>query len=156
MKKFRFRLEKILQLKAHAEKEKQKLLALSSQKVSDQQKMLAEIDCEREDNKNQQRFHMVGKIDPNMMTIFSRYYLRLKRNELVGNEMLKVHLKNEDEKRRHLVEATRAKKVYEKLKERLFESYQRETDRLLQKEQDELAARMIQHKKSSQSGKGAA
>lgn len=155
MKKFRFRLERILQLKAHAEKEKQKLLALSSQKISDQQKALADINQEREDNKVKQRSRQIGTVNPHLMSTFSRYYLRLKKNELAGNELLRVYRKDEEAKRQHLVEATRAKKVYEKLEERLFENYQKETDLLLQKEQDELAARMIQYKKSSRAEKGA-
>ena len=73
----------------------------------------------------------------------------LKKNELTGREMLKVYKKDREQKREELVEATRAKKVYEKLKDKLHEAHEREMNLPQQKEQDELAGQMIQHKKSS-------
>ncbi len=149
MKKFRFRLEKILQLKAHEEKEKQKILALATQQVVGQEKELSDIHRNRDKNINNQRQYLTGSINLHHMTMFSRYYLQLKKNELTGRQLLKVYQKDEDNKREALVEATRAKKVYEKLKERLREAHDKEIKLLQQKEQDELAGRMIQHEKSS-------
>lgn len=151
MKKFRFRLERILQLKAHIEKEKQKFLALSVHKVANQENLLKDIAFSRIENQNQQRQFLLGKISTSLMSIFSRYYLHLKKNELSGRELLEVYRKEQERKRQDLAEATKGKRIYEKLRERRLENYYKEYERVSQKEQDELASQMLFHKKKSQS-----
>lgn len=147
MKKFRFRLERILQLKLHKEKDKQKNLAEAAQKVFNQEDKLIGINVNRRDNQEKQRDYLIGNIDRSLMSNFSRYYLRLKTDEMMGTEILKALKLKQEEKRLELVEATKEKKSYEKLKERKKEKHQVETEMLLQKEQDELASQMIEHKK---------
>jgi len=149
MKKFNFRLEKILQLKNHIEKEKQKILSQATQKVVSQEKALGEIDHSRKQIQGEQRSHLRGHINMHLMSVFSRYYLKLKKNELVGREMLGAFRKEQEEKRQELVKATRAKKIYEKLKERKQEEFQSEYRLQLQKEQDEIASLMLQYEKNS-------
>ncbi len=149
MKKFNFRLEKLLQLKAHIEKEKQKILSQATQKVVDQERTLTEIGSSRKNVQKEQRSFLLGSINTNMMTVFSRYYLKLKKNELVGREMLGALRKDQEAKRQELVIATRAKKIYEKLKERKQEEFNSEYQQQLQKEQDEIASLMLQHDKNS-------
>lgn len=149
MKKFNFRLEKILQLKAHFEKEKQKLLSQAIQKVVNQERVLSEIDLSRQDTQGEQRSQLLGNINTHLMSMFSRYFIKLKKNELAGREMLGALRKEQENKRQELVKATRAKKIYEKLKERKHEEFQAEYRLLLQKEQDEIASLMLQYKKSS-------
>jgi flagellar protein FliJ len=149
MKKFNFRLEKLLQLKAHIEKEKQKILSQATQKVVDQEGALSEIGSSRKNVQQEQRSFLLGSINTNMMSIFSRYYLKLKKNELVGREMLGALRKDQEAKRQELVKATRTKKIYEKLKERKQAEFNSEYQRQLQKEQDEIASLMLQYEKNS-------
>ncbi len=149
MKKFNFRLEKILQLKAHFEKEKQKLLSRATKQVVNQERVLSEIDLSRKNKQGEQRSQLLGNIDTHLMSMFSRYYIKLKKNALAGREMLGALRKDQEEKRQKLVKATRAKKIYEKLKERKHEEFQAEYRSQLQKEQDEIATLMLLHKKSS-------
>jgi len=151
MKKFSFRLEKILQLKTHFEKEKQKILGQSIKKVVDQNDALSDIDKNRCRLQNHQRTQLHGKIDTNSMSMFSRYYLKLKKNELAGRELLSALRIEQEKKRLDLVKATREKKIYEKLKESRFEDFQKEYSLQLQKEQDEIAAQMLLYKKDSRS-----
>jgi len=155
MKKFRFRLERILQLKSHAEKEKQKNYGLAVSKVVDQQTALAGIDDSRRSLQDTQRQRLSGALDTSMMSVFSRYYLLLKKKEIGGRELLKAYEKEQEKKRIELVEATREKKTYEKLKERKFEAYNKETELSIQKEQDEMASQMLQYKRSSRELSGA-
>lgn len=147
MKKFRFRLERILQLKAHKEKDKQKNLALSSQKVFNQEEKLQDINTDRIETQTEQNKYLVGLLDSTRLSIYSRYYVRLKKSELAGKEILIAFKKEQDDKRSELVEATRDKKIYEKLKERQHDKYYEDLEREWQKEQDELASQIDQYKK---------
>ncbi len=147
MKKFNFRLERILQLKEHTEKEKQKVLALATHKVLTQESKLHQIDWTRQQIQKDQIEHLTGAIDSGRLSIYSRYYLRLKKDELTGIAMLRALRKTQDEKRQELIEATRQKKIFEILKERRKARYYKELELSIQKEQDELASRIIQYKK---------
>lgn len=149
MKKFRFRLERILQLKTHAEKEKQKIFGMAVRKVVDQESELKALDNIRTDTQNNQRRRLSGGLDIPMMSSYSRYYLLLKKKELGGLELLKAYKKDQEEKRRELVEAAREKKTFEKLKENKFDSYRKDVELNLQKEQDEIASQMLAYSKSS-------
>jgi flagellar FliJ protein len=147
MKKFRFRLEPLLRIKTHLEKEKQKILAAAAQKVYDQEQILDSINRNRLDNQKRQRNYLTGTLNKNLLTMFSRYYTKLKKDELTGRELLRAYVNTREEKRRDLVQATKEKKTFEKLKERQREKYDKELALALQKELDELAAQMYLYKK---------
>jgi len=149
MKKFRFRLEKVLQLKSHLEADKQKQLALATQKVIRQISAIDEIDRVRTDCKNDERKRLTGNINPRHLLTFSRYFLQLKKDEVKGQAVLGA-LKGEEGKRRQdLVEATKQRKIYEKLKERRHQAYREENARAEQKDQDEMAAQSFLKIKAS-------
>jgi flagellar FliJ protein len=153
MKKFKFRLEKILQLKAHKEKECQKRLALAARKVVQQEDALIHLRNDRVDVQGEQRAVLRGRVDASLLSMFSRYYLKLKKDELTGLQLLKAYQTDEAGKRGELVEAGKARKIYEKLKERLFEAYLRDLDLNGVKEQDEIASQMLIHKRNSRSSR---
>jgi len=149
VKKFQYRLEPILRLKAHREKEKQKVHAAAVKKIVDQENSLAAIDRDRRANQNDLKNFLTGPLSLFRLSTYSRYFLKLKKDELTGNELLKVFKKNAEEKRLKLVEATRQRKIYEMLKERRHEEYIRDYELVSQKENDEIASQSWQHKKSS-------
>lgn len=155
MKKFRFRLERLLQLKAHAEKEKQKLLGQAVQKVLEKESELRELDDTRRDIQSSQRQHLNGSVSLSNLSVYSRYYVLLKKKEMGGRELLKAYQTDQEKKRLALVEATREKKIFEKLKERKFDAYLKEMELSTQKEQDEIASQTLQHKRSSRKISGA-
>jgi flagellar FliJ protein len=149
MKKFKFRLERLLQIRAHIEKEKQKLLGQAAHKVAAQENYLTELNHCRCHVQEQERHFLGGRLNTHLLSNYSRYYLKLKKNELTGRELLRVLISEREKKRQDLVEATKQKKIYEKIKERKLVSYHRETEMIMQKEQDEMASQMLVHKKSS-------
>jgi flagellar FliJ protein len=151
MKKFKFRLGKILQLKAHREKECQKRLALATQKVVNQEGALTHLRRSRIMTQGNQRPFLKGQINASLMSMFSRYYLKMKKDELTGLQMLKAFQTEEDGKRAELVEAGKERKIYEKLRERLLEAYLKELNLAAQKEQDEVASQMLMYKRNSRS-----
>ena len=149
MKKFRYRLEPILRLKAHKEKEEQKIHAAAVKKIVDQKNCLAAIDGDRKANQSHLRNYLTGPVSLFRLSTYSRYFLKLKKDELTGNELLKAFQKNAEEKRLKLVEATKQRKIYEKIKERRHEEYIKDYELISQKENDEIASQSLQHKKSS-------
>lgn len=149
MKKFRFRLEPLLKLKAYKEKEEQKVLAAALQKVYSQEESLDNINDNRVNNQNGLRNFLSGCLDLARLSGYARYFMKLKQDEYLGREMLKVLQKNSEEKRLKLLEATKQRKIYEKLKEKKLEIYEREFKLADQKEQDEIGVQIARQKKDS-------
>ncbi len=139
MKKFAFRLEPLLKMKAHLEKERQKEHGMAQNKALEQKRTLEQIHEERSGTLERQRVEMSGKMSVAELLIYSRYLLKLKKDSLTGGEMLKVLERNVETKRRALVEATKQKKVYEKLKERQQEKHEHMVQAQEEKEADEIA-----------------
>jgi flagellar FliJ protein len=149
MKKFKFRLEKALQVKGHLEKEKQKLHGIASRKVLQQERILEELNRDRAKTQAEHRGFLSGEVNPHLLVGYSRYYLKLKKKELTDREILKAFIEEREKKRLELIEATKQKKIYEKLKERKLESHLREIEMATQKDLDDLATKMFIYKKSS-------
>ncbi len=146
MKKFQYRLERILQLKKHDEKDKQKNLGEATQKIFNQNRKLLKFLQTRINTQGQQRKCLGGRINIIQHLGYSRYYRQLKKEELTGREILKAFEKDRERKQRELVDATKQRKIYEKLKERRHEKYIKDLELTLQKEQDELAAQSFMYK----------
>ena len=117
MKKFKYRLQALLKMKEHIEKERQKMLAASAKQVQDQETRLELVENHRDDTIERQRDDASGRFTVAEMLVISRYLHKLKRESILGQELLKALKKEEDVKRQELLEATREKKKYEKLKE---------------------------------------
>ena len=149
MKKFKYRLEPLLKLKAYREKEEQKVHAAALQKVYSQENSLVNINSDRSDNQKRLRNVQSGKLDLSLLSSYSRYFVKLKKDEFIGREMLKVFKKDTEEKRLKLLEATKQRKIYDKLKEKHHENYTHELEQLIQKEQDEIAVQITRQKKDS-------
>ena len=140
MKKYKYRLEALLKMKEHFEKEKQKTLAISTKKVMDQKDNLSAISASKSTTLDHQRQLTGGnKFSVAELLVVSRYINKLKRDNLVGNEMLKVLQREEDARREELLAASRERKKYEKLKERQKDKFNKEIEQVLKKENDEIA-----------------
>ena len=90
MKKFRYRLESLLKVKEHIEREKQKEHAGALSQVHQQQRQLNRIDRSKDTTLNGQRSGMLGRLSVAEMLICSRYLVKLKKDMLSGSELLKV------------------------------------------------------------------
>lgn len=139
MKKFKYRLESLLKVKEHLEKEKQKSHAHAMKQVQDQLDALDSIDHTRLQTIDDQRKIMSGRISLAEALIYSRYILKLKKDRLTGDGLLAVYEKAADGKRVELVEASRERKIYDKLKEKLKERYIKNQSHEENKQADETA-----------------
>ncbi|MEW6413030.1 MAG: flagellar FliJ family protein [Candidatus Zixiibacteriota bacterium] len=148
MKKFRYRLHALLKVKEHIEKERQKKLAFTLQRVQEQELKLTEIDGFSETTRDRQRESATGTFSVAEMLVISRYLFKLKRDSLLGQEFLKALKKEEDARRGELLEATRERKKYEKLKERQQEDHNQHIEMVLAKESDETGITTYRRKNS--------
>ncbi len=146
MRKFRYRLEALLKVREHLERERQKQLALSTQKVMDQNAELVQIHQTRQSTLDDQRVRISRPFGAAEMLVVSRYLQKLKRDTVVGEELLRVLKKDEEAKRRLLLEAARERKKYEKLKERQRDHFIKEYDQMMSKETDEIAITTYRYK----------
>lgn len=149
MKKFKFRLEPLLKLRAYKEKEEQKVHAAALQKVFNQKDTLTNLNTDRVNNQKSLRNFLSGCLDLSTLSGYSRYFMKIKKDEYFGREILKVFQKDTEEKRLKLLEATKQRKIYEKLKEKHHEKYNHEFEQAVQKEQDEIGTQIARQKKDS-------
>ena len=139
MKKFKYRLQTLLNIKEHREREKQKEHASAMQKIYGQVDRLKMIEDYKQNMSNSQRYKMTSSISIAEMLVYSRYLLKLKRDRLTGKELLRVLEKNAEEKRQDLVEASKQRQIYEKLEEKQKEKYDAEVRLAMTKDSDEVA-----------------
>ena len=139
MKKFKYRLESLLKVKAHIEKEKQKAHAHATKQVQDQLGALDSIDRTRIQTMDDQRRVMSGRISMAEALIYSRYIMKLKRDRFTGGNMLDALEQAAEKKRAELVEASRERQIYDKLKEKLKERYVKDHAHEEKKQADETA-----------------
>jgi flagellar protein FliJ len=139
MKRFRYRLEPVLKIKEHHERQRQKEHAAALQQVLRQQARLGEIEVEKLETMEQERKLLTGSVKPQLLASAGRYLVKLKRDTMLGRELLRG-LETEAERRRErLVEAAREKKTYEKHKEKLEHRFAETLDQKEAKQLDEMA-----------------
>lgn len=148
MKKFKYRLETYLKVKEHIEKQKQKDLATTTHKVMQQKNILKKITDQKSTTLEKKRKNCESKISVSEMLIYSRFFLKLKKDNVAGLEVLRALNKTQEKKRLALLEASKDKKIYEKLKERDQEKFNKEIQEILQKESDEIGLNVFRLKKS--------
>ena len=149
MKKFKYRLQALLKVKEHIERERQREHASAVQKVHQQSNELDRLDRSRDSNVSQQRDQMKENLLVAEMLVYSRYLARLKRERLAGTELLKALEEEREKKRTDLVEAAKERRVLEKLKERQLAKHNAEIEQVLTKEGDEIAVTSYRRKTQS-------
>jgi flagellar FliJ protein len=140
MKKFRFRLESVQKIKAHVEKERQKEHAVAVHRAQAQKEHLSRLEATRLGAMEHQRQVQGGPIKPAQMLWYSRYYLKLKRDAIAGAELLRGLESEAEKKRQRLVDASRERKMYDKLQERQQAKFNQGVEQMLNKQNDEIAA----------------
>jgi flagellar FliJ protein len=138
MPRFKFRFEKILSYRGHQEKQKQRELAAVRKMEQEQSDKITGILTDRSAAQQNELDILTGSIRPTQLTLYSRYFLKLRQMEVTGREMLRQIGFEAEKRRQALVEATRQKKIYEKLRERHLERFTHEYNLTLQKENDEM------------------
>lgn len=146
-KKFRYRLERLLKLKEHREKERQKDHAVAQGKVIEQKAIIRRLGGRRQTTLANQRHKLVGSVSVAEALVCSRYLQRLKREQIAGEELLHGLEKEAAERRMKLVEAARERKIFELLKEKQKMRHYQQLEKQDQKETDEIAASNFQRPK---------
>lgn len=149
MKKFKYRLESLLGIKKHIEKEKQKAHAYAMNQVQEQLDALDSIDLTRANTLIDQRSVMSGRISLARALVYSRYIMKLKKDRLTGDGLLSAYEEAAEKKRIELVEASRERQTYDKLKDKLKERYLKEMVHEERKQSDEIATICFVRKSSN-------
>jgi len=139
VKKFRFRLQRILSLKSVLKKQAQKALARAENNRKKEQDLLDQLHSEMALRLKLERKSRLKKLNVRHLEIAQRYLGQLK--FLIGHQIGVVAeaAKKVELKRKKLIESNREERKYERLKEIRQEDYSQELERLLQKETDEFA-----------------
>ena len=140
MKKFKYRFEPLLKVKSEIEKQKQKEFAQVKQKVNNQTQKIKQTDKNFNNSLDRQRQEQTNKISVAEMLVYGRYFVKLKKENITNNEMLRALNMELEKKRKSLVESTTEKKKYEKLKENLLIRYKSDFTKAETKENDETAS----------------
>jgi flagellar export protein FliJ len=139
MKQFKYRLEALRKLKKHREREKQKHFAEALARVQRQKDDLADLAATRRSQLDSQRDRLAGRISVADMLVYSRYLLKLKRDQLTGEGLLGGFEQQAESRRGELVEASKERQIQDKLKQRQLERFNAEIRSLVNKETDEIA-----------------
>ncbi|MEE8577621.1 MAG: flagellar FliJ family protein [candidate division Zixibacteria bacterium] len=141
MRKFRFRLATLLKLREHTERMRQKDHALALGKVHEQQAHLALLESRRGSTTDYQKGSLEGKLSLVSLQTASRYLVRLRGEKMSGIETLRGLNMVAEKERVRLVEASREREKYRRLKEKQQERhYDRESKRETEEAADSLMA----------------
>ncbi len=153
MKKFSFRLEKVLRLKERIETLKRGEYGAAAQRVSERERALAALDSERERCSVEEQKLLTGEgLDVMRLRTYSRYFNHLRGEMRIGTEIKRALQKDAEVKRQSLIVSSREKKTLERYKEKLELSHIRDMDKAEQQELDELGAIRYIRNSNKQSG----
>lgn len=146
MKKFSFKLETVLNVKERKEEQlKHELLKLQALKALEEQ-LLAEVKEKRAYITRQKSDENKRGTDIQSLIHFEQYIGSLLKKIDDTQKNIKVLEKKADIKREEVVEASREKKVFEKLKEKQFGEFQKAVIQNEQKVLDEMAVSKFNRK----------
>jgi flagellar FliJ protein len=147
MKKFKFRLQKLLQIKEHAKMQKQKELSRAERVRRMEEAHLEMLQQKMRDEVTNLAAGTTQLIDVRHRQRSTQFQQRLVANMKTQEQVIQAAVTKEAAKREDLIEATREEKTFEKLKERQKERYLKEIDLLTQKEIDEIAKNVYLRKR---------
>lgn len=141
MKKFRFRLQKVMEFKEDIEKQRMLVLGEAKKRVQIEEEKLRNLQHQDQECRNRvSEKESENQINPVEMNLYYQYLKGLEdRMELQGDLILKAE-EEAEKKRQALLAVTKERKILEKLKEKRLADY---TSELLKKEQfllDDLAS----------------
>jgi flagellar FliJ protein len=149
VKKFRFRLERVLSLKTTLKKQAQKALAEAENEKRKQQGILISLNDELSGRMAQEKSRRTKKLDLGRLELAQKYFGQLALLIAHQTKVLKEAEAKVVHKRKNLLEASKEVQKFEKLKEIRKDEYTHELELMLQKETDEFAKNV--HRLNSQS-----
>lgn len=138
MKRFRFSLEALLEHRRRLEEARQRELASELSALSRLQGQLdALAEAVREEAAALRDGQLVGRVDVSLLTAHRRFVLACERQRGAVLEQMAVARERVERARALLVEAARARKVVERLKERRYSQWKAEVLKAEQAETDD-------------------
>ncbi len=141
MKKFQFRLQKVLDAKESEEKLAQKELGLALQVLKTEEDKLNELHVEVEHQIARQRSMQNKTLKAADFILSDRWSRHLKKQVRRQKEAVQIQQEVVEKKRKQLLEISREKKVLEKLREKKLEEHTTELKSYLQNQLDDIGAR---------------
>lgn len=137
---FSFKLAPVLRYRKQVEDNRKRELAAARAAVAGQRKLLKQLQEEEVKCKADIARLEKGRVDIQDVLAHRRFLNALQRRQAVGFQDLQRLLNNESEALRALVEATKARKVIERLRERRYTTYLQEVATEERKFLDEVGA----------------
>ena len=139
MKKFQFKLQRLLDIRAAKEKEIQNELAKVVSLQNKERNKQKELADQMEQNKNIYSDKMRSKKFTPSDIIMYQHFVDMSLKAIEADEQRILNLEPQAEEiRSRLVVASREKRVVEKLKERQYDEYMLEYNREMSKENDDM------------------
>jgi flagellar protein FliJ len=149
MKKFSFRLERILQYKAQVEEQKRRDLNARLDELAEQNRILQFLTQKREDYRKRYSELFHGRVDIDGLKNTRRYLDKIHRELVLQAKKVVDCEKKVERAKAILLEAMRDRKKYENLKERKYKAYIKESNLAEQKTLDEFATQAAARKVES-------
>ncbi len=139
MKKFSFKFETVLRVKEKKEEElKRELMRLQALRI-EQEQLLEKIDNEKRRAYGEKAREKQGGIDIMSLVYYEAYLNNLRKKISATEKKIKELEKKADDKRVEVIEASKEKKIFEKLKEKHFSEFKKMVVSNEQKQLDEIA-----------------
>ncbi len=137
MKKFNFKLEKVLAVRRTYEKEAQRLFAQALEVYDAENQKYLLLDQQTKKSWQIIARLQTGRLDPVAMTLAYNNLGGQQRIQELQKEKVELVMRSLNEKRALLIEAQRKRKIMEKLKEKQYQKYLYASDKEEQKFIDE-------------------
>lgn len=145
MKKFDFRLEKIRRYKEQLEQDKKMKLAAEQNRWLAEKNILEQIEERRNRYFLNYGTRKPGKLNIVQLMIAKRYLDKLAKDIAIQTKKVAAARKDMDKAQHELVEASKEKKKYEKLREKHLLLYKKDFAREEHKELDEFGSRSMKY-----------
>ena len=142
MARFVFKLEGVLRHRERIEHDRQRDLAIVQAEMVLLQNELRAFNAEVQRNIGAARSQLIGKLDMAYLAAHRRYMLGMQRKVHDLAQRMAAQQQRVDEARRNLTEATKQKKILEKLRERQRERWATEQNRREAGALDELTTQL--------------
>ncbi len=139
-KKFKFKLQKFLDMKRQEEEDQKKVFAEAMKRLQREQEKLQQLINLREYKKQEMKMKMLqGALDAFEMRMYAEYIEALKHKIQEQREVVRKAEEILDKEREKLKQIMAERKAFEKLKERAYEKFLQEQELEERKLIDELA-----------------
>jgi len=140
MKKFDFRLEKVLDFKRQVEFQKRQALSVKVEILKKEKNRLLTLTAKKESYTKIYNSLMTGKIEIDDLKTALRYIDRIKKEMFIqAKNVVKAEV-DVDQCKTEVRESIRDRKKYESLREKYLEKYELDANRAEQKELDEISS----------------